>query len=297
MSVPRGRLGMIAALVLWSAIGSASCMPGAAAQHPPSSAPSSWLPDTPATLRLRFEDEFDTLRLRDPAQGPWSTTFGYGGVDNRTLTNNHELQLYVDPAFTGDGRTPLGLNPFAVREGALDIVAERVTDDLARRLGGYRYTSGLLTTHHAFSQTYGYFELRAKLPAGKGLWPAFWLLPEDGSWPPEIDIFEQLGREPDAIYVGVHTNTHNDTTTRHDVGDTTDGFHKYGVLWDPEHITWFVDERQVHQIDTPSDMHKPMYVLINLAVGGDWAQAPDQSTVFPARMSIDYVRVYSLDPR
>ncbi|MES1201816.1 MAG: glycoside hydrolase family 16 protein [Pseudomonadota bacterium] len=274
-----------------------ACLP-AASEPRGSAAPSAWLPETPSTLHLRFSDEFDTLKLRNGDQGVWQTTFGYGGVDNRTLTNNHELQLYVDPGFTGDsGGAPLGLNPFVVNNGVLDIVADRTPDAIAPMIGGYHYTSGLLTTHHVFSQTYGYFEIRAKLPEGKGLWPAFWLLPEDGSWPPEIDILEQLGREPNGFYASIHAAGHIDSTTRVNVASTTDGFHKYGVLWDPEHITWFFDEQQMHQVDTPADMHKPMFILVNLAIGGPWAQEPDATTVFPARMSVDYVRAYSLDPR
>ncbi|HVY84698.1 MAG TPA: glycoside hydrolase family 16 protein [Caulobacterales bacterium] len=291
MNLRRKTMGVLACAALM-----ASCMP-AAAEHQGSSEPSSWLPDTPSTLHLRFSEEFDTLRLRANGGGVWSTTFGYGGVDNRTLTNNHELQLYVDPAFAGGGGAPLGLNPFALHGGVLDIVADHAPDALAPLMDGYQFTSGLLTTRESFSQTYGYFEMRAKLPAGRGLWPAFWLLPADGSWPPEIDILEQLGREPDGYYASIHASGHIDSTTRISVADTTDGFHKYGVLWDPEHITWFFDERPVHQVDTPPDMHKPMYILVNLAIGGPWAQAPDQTTPFPARMSIDYVRAYSLDPR
>lgn len=257
---------------------------------------SAWLPQTPYTLRQRFSEEFNTLSFWDGSHGVWSTTFGYGGIADYTLQANGELQLYVDPRFSGAGSSPLGLDPFDLHDGEVDIVADRAPDALTPQLWNYRYTSGLLTTRHSFAQTYGYFEVRAKLPAGKGLWPAFWLLPADGSWPPEIDVFEQLGREPHRFYVSIHAHGVNSTTPI-DVPDTTDGFHKYGVLWDPEHITYYFDERQVQQLDTPPDMNKPMYILLNLAVGGNWAQAPDPSTPFPARMSVDYVRAYSLDPR
>ncbi|MEJ0059747.1 MAG: glycoside hydrolase family 16 protein [Terricaulis sp.] len=257
----------------------------------------SFLPETPYTLRESFSDEFDALSLWDGQTGTWATQFYYDGIANRTLTSNGELQMYVDPGFAGTGSQPLGLNPFELHDGVLDIVATRVPDQISRQMWDYRYASGLLTTRRTFTQTYGYFETRAKLPEGMGLWPAFWLLPEDGSWPPEIDVMEQLGREPSVAYVGVHSDVYADHTLRVELGETTENFHTYGVLWDPEHVTWFIDGRQVRQIATPSDMHKPMYMLVNLAIGGGWAWEPNELTRFPARMSVDYVRAYALDPR
>src|SRR5262249_26015016 len=139
------------------------------------------------------------------AHGTWATRFFYDGLADRTLPSNGELQIYADPGFTGSTDAPLGLQPFEVHNGALDIVAQPVSDSLSARMWNYKYASGLITTRRSFSQTYGYFEARVKLPAGKGLWPAFWLLPADGSWPPEIDGFEQLGREPQSVYVGFHS--------------------------------------------------------------------------------------------
>jgi beta-glucanase (GH16 family) len=290
----------LAGVLLCGALVGANLMqaaPAAAAVAATGAEARAFLPETPYTLRETFSDEFDTLSLWDGHTGTWATQFYYDGIANRTLTSNGELQMYVDPGFTGSGSRPLGLDPFEINDGVLDIVATIVPDQISRRMWDYRYASGLITTRRSFSQTYGYFEVRAKLPEGKGLWPAFWLLPQGGGWPPEIDVLEQLGREPAIVYVGVHSNAYNDQTMRVDLGETTENFHAYGMLWDPEHITWFIDGRQVRQIATPNDMHDPMYMLVNLAIGGNWAQAPDPFTRFPARMSVDYVRAYALDPR
>jgi hypothetical protein len=153
-----------------------------------------------------------------------------------------------------------------------------------------------LETAHSFSQTYGYFEMRAELPAGQGLWPAFWLLPANGTWPPELDVMEMLGNEPNRVYQTAHsgaTGTHTMVSSSAVVSDTSAAFHTYGVDWEPDLITWYVDGQQVFQSATPADMNQPMYMIANLAVGGDWPGSPDGSTAFPATMQIDYIRAYA----
>jgi beta-glucanase (GH16 family) len=252
------------------------------------------------TLRLAFDDEFDTLNLRHGDQGVWSTSFGYNGIDNFTLTPNQERELYVDPQFTGSGNRPLLLQPFAVHDGILTISADRVPAAMKKWVWGYRYYSGLLTTRRSFSQQYGYFEIRAQLPAQSGAWPAFWLLRPDGTWPPEIDAFEYLGRDPSVFWAGFHSTAPGSASTpinqRTPIPGPLEQFHTYGVLWDREHVVWYLDRVEVRRIATPADMHTPLYVLVNLAIGGGgWAGAPNLFTHFPIRMSVDYVRVYALE--
>ncbi|TCM17993.1 beta-glucanase (GH16 family) [Novosphingobium sp. PhB165] len=246
-------------------------------------------------MKMTFDDEFNNLSLKS-AGGLWSTSFSYSGLAKYTLTSNGEKQLYVDPDFKGTSSTSLGLNPFNVHNGVLDITAAPVTDAQSNSMWGYDWSSGLLTTHDSFSQLYGYFEVNAKLPAGQGLWPAFWLLPEDGSWPPELDVFEQLGRDPTSLWMSSVSKATGSTTYTHDVIEvptaTTD-FHKYGVLWDKDHLTFYIDGVEVGQEATPADMNKPMYMLLNLAVGGSWAGAPTAGMT--GTYSIDYVHAYSLD--
>ena len=238
-------------------------------------------------FRLVFDDHFAEFRLRsaqDP-DGRWDTKFASG---DRTLPANGEEEIYVDPDYLG-----LGLNPFSVANGMLTITARPAGGALRQRLGGHDYISGLLTTEHSFAQTYGYFELRAHLPAGKGLWPAFWLLPLDGEWPPEIDVFEVVGQDPSTVHMTVHSKAVGTVGFPVPVVDTSAGFHDFGVLWGKSDIRWYVDGVERAHLPTPSDMHKPMYLLINLAVGGKWAGEPDGTTEFPAEFKIAYVRAYA----
>lgn len=238
--------------------------------------------------KLVFEENFTSLNLRSPSNpdGRWDTKFQFGG---RTLSNNGEMEIYVDPEYLG-----LGLNPFSLRKEGLVITAKPVNEALKARLGGEAsFISGLLTTEHSFFQTYGYFEMRARLPAGKGLWPAFWLLPENKTWPPEIDIFEVLGDRPDIAYMTIHSTVAQTVGFKVPVTDVADGYHTYGLLWGRQEIAWYFDGREVARAPTPADLHIPMYLLINLAVGGHWPGAPDGSTRFPAELAVSYVRAYA----
>jgi beta-glucanase (GH16 family) len=144
---------------------------------------------------------------------------------------------------------------------------------------------------------YGYFEISAKMPRGAGLWPAFWLLPENGTWPPEIDVVEQIGI-PTTIHQTIHYVSGGERAAKGTpitVADTTAGFHTYAVDWEPATITIYFDGHPTSSWPTPPDMKQPMYILINLAVGGasSWPGPPDSSTAFPANMFIDYVRAFA----
>jgi len=242
-------------------------------------------------LTLSFADEFDTFRPLGTPDGIWRTTFGPGdekGLDRRTLPNNGELELYVD-ARLSDAEGPIGLDPFHDHDGVLEIWATPTPARLLPRLERYPYVSGVITTQPSFSQTYGYFEMRAKLPPGKGLWPAFWLLPADQSWPPEIDVMECVS-DPTTVHSTVHSNLR---TAEDYVAHISPGaFHTFAVEWDPQHIAFFVDNRKTGEQGTPPDLDKPMYMLANLAVGGNWPGNPDATTRFPAKMIIDYVHAY-----
>src|SRR5690606_27917134 len=122
----------------------------------------------------------------------------------------------------------------------LSITARSVPAELQPAIDGYDYASGLLTTFHSFSQARGYFEMRADLPEGSGIWPAFWLLPADGSWPPELDVIELAGAEPNRLILTAHSQAgggHSIDRHHAEVSDT-DGFHTYGVLWGPQQISW-----------------------------------------------------------
>jgi hypothetical protein len=159
---------------------------------------------------------------------------------------------------------------------------------------GYGYTSGVLTTQGAFSQTYGYFEVRAQVPEGQGLWPAFWLLNENEQWPPELDVMEVIGSETNWLTQTVHTDTGTAISGNSwSIDNLSAGYHSYGMDWTANQITFYLDGRQTFSIATPWDLNSPMYMVLNLAVGGNWPGAPDATTNWAnAKYNIDYVRVY-----
>ena len=237
-----------------------------------------------------------------PGGGTWRTNFGYAGVQDigsRTLPSNGEKEIYVDPGFRGSAAKPLGINPFRISDGALEIVADRAPEDIVPSIWNYRYTSGMITTQRSFSQLYGVFEIRARMPKGRGLWPGFWLLPLDHSWPPEIDVFEILGNDPTVLHTNAHskaTGKHTDAPSVVHVPDTSAAFHTYAVDWEKDQIKWYFDGVEVAQKPTPADMHKPMYLLATFTVGGYWPGDPDASTQFPAILAIKWIRAYRRDP-
>lgn len=239
-------------------------------------------------LRLTFRDEFNSLNLDTgtAATAPnfWNSSMHSGHV--RTLTNNGELQVYSDADYDG-------VNPFTVNNGILTIQAAQ-SSAAVQAATGKAYTSGVLTSQGAFSQAYGYFEVRAQLPEGKGLWPAFWLLNENESWPPELDIMEVIGSETNWLTQTIHTETGNATSgNTWSVDKLSTGYHSYGMDWTSTQITFYLDGKQTWSMATPSDVNSPMYMVLNLAVGGNWPGAPDATTNWAnAQYNIDYVRVY-----
>ena len=139
--------------------------------------------------------------------------------------------------------------------------------------------------------------MRAKVPKGKGLWPAFWTLPSDLSWPPEIDVFEILGDRTNTIYMTYHyptaTNGKVASGGKWNGPDFSADWHTYAVDWEPNVIIWYVDGiERLRYTDTTHIVKKPMYLIANLAVGGVSPGAPDASTSFPSYYEIDYIRVW-----
>lgn len=256
-----------------------------------------------SNLKQTFADDFNSfswysegMSPRQDRSGTWRTHYGYQGINqegSRTLPG--EAQIYADPAFTGTSSSSLGLNPFHVANGILEIRAERAPEKVLPYIWGRKYTSGIITSRFSFYQRYGLFEIRARLPAGRGFWPAFWLLPVDGSWPPEIDVFEVLGRETTKLYASTHSQAsgeHTATSIVMPVPDVSENFHNFAVDWQKDFIRWYFDGVEIGRVATPADMHKPMFLLANLGMGGDWAGLPDRSTRFPGIFAIDWIRAY-----
>lgn len=187
--------------------------------------------------------------------------------------------------------------------------AEPASSTLQCWYGKCLYTSTRLKTKGLFAQTYGKFEARIRVPRGQGIWPAFWMLGDDidkVGWPEsgEIDIMEHIGREPSIAYGTLHGPGYSGAggISRPDTlsaGGYADDFHVFAVSWRPNEIRWYVDGRQYHRL-TPGDLpagtrwvfDHPFFLLLNLAVGGEWPRDPDATTIFPQQLVVDYVRVY-----
>jgi O-antigen/teichoic acid export membrane protein len=250
----------------------------------------------PLGWELAFKDEFKSLQLWDneTRSGIWEPVYP-GGVHTHGV---NELEYYIDPRPGHDSPALFELAPFSIEKSGLLIQARPIPDTRQAFAEHLPYASGLLTTFHSFSFTYGYVELRARVPAGKGLWPAFWLLPIDETWPPEIDVMEVLGQNTGEFHASVHTSVDgNDKAVSAKVTtpDLSEDFHSYAVKWTADDLVWYLDGRRVASAPTPADMNKPMYLLVNLAVGG-WAQSPDSWTVFPAEFRIEEIRVFQPPP-
>jgi beta-glucanase (GH16 family) len=258
------------------------------------------------TATLTFNDDFNSLNLWNGTSGTWSTTTAYVDPNGNgsSLPSNGEQEWYINNLFAPTS----SVKPWTVSNGILTLTAQQTDPSIAQHLGynqaglpamgSYQYTSGLVETNHSFTQTYGYFEMRAQLPSGQGTWPAFWLMPADGSWPPELDVMEVVN-DPTKLYTSIHTaqtGTHTSSGLMTVTPDMSAGYHTFGVDWEADKVTYYFDGKAVYQVDTPADMHKPMYMIANLAMGGGWPGNVDASTPLPAHMNIDYIRAYSSLP-
>ena len=241
----------------------------------------------------------------------WHDEFDGDKLDTKTWTVeahkpgwvNHELQEYV-----------IKKENIFLRDGSLVIKAIKTVDDN----GNIHYTSGRMNTNYAMSFTYGKVVVGAKVPKGKGLWPAAWMMPSSneiyGQWPlgGEIDIMEILGHDTKTSYATIHYGLpHNQKQGTIKLGadepDFSEAFHEFSVEWEPGEIRFYVDDKHLVTINEwytknhgqvpaafPAPFDKPFHIILNLAVGGDWPGSPDSSTDFDnAEYLVDYVRVYT----
>jgi beta-glucanase (GH16 family) len=248
----------------------------------------------PAGYQLVWSDEFDGPDGAAPDPAKWTYDVGGDGW------GNHELEYYTNHAQNAQRLA-----------GKLVITAQKETTVTAK--GETRaYTSARLKTQNLFSQRYGRFEARVKIPRGEGMWPAFWMLGDDIStagWPRcgEIDIMENIGKEPTVVHGSLHgagtTTATADLTAKFSLPgnpELADDFHLYAAEWDADSVRFFVDnfnyatfKREEWAAGAPWPFDHKFFLILNLAVGGSWPGPPDGSTMFPQQMVVDYVRVYS----
>lgn len=233
------------------------------------------MPDL-ADLTPTFSSNFANFVSSANGSVGWQTTLPHGA---RTLATNNELEYYSDPS--------VGYDPFSVANGILTITAQPESNPDA-----LPYDSGIITTERSFSQLYGYFDMRAELPAGAGMWPAFWMLPANLASTREIDVMEMFGDNPMQYQVTDHSPGSGNATTNVITPDLSQGFHDYGVYWTPTSISFYFDGNLVANMPTPADMNVPMFMLANLAV----ASNVNATTQFPAHMQIQSISAYAYNP-
>jgi beta-glucanase (GH16 family) len=276
---PRIFGALLACLFIGTLGGATSAVPGARS-------------DNPAAWKLVWSDEFAGRSGSAVDTRKWSFDVGGKGW------GNNELETYTNRTANAH-----------LEGGFLVITALKETfvgsDGISRN-----YTSARLLTRNKFSQAYGRFEARIRIPFGQGIWPAFWLLGdniETANWPNcgEIDIMENIGKEPSIVHGTFHGPGYsggNGVSAAYSlpVGRKfSDDFHTFGIEWEPNVIRFYVDDL-LYKTRTPADLpagalwafDHPFFIILNVAVGGGWPGNPDATTVFPQRMLVDYVRVY-----
>jgi beta-glucanase (GH16 family) len=253
------------------------------------------LPGPPQDLGWTFEetpfwfDEFDYEGLPDPAK--WGYDIGGGGW------GNNELQYYTDE-----------LRNASVGDGKLKITA------IKEQYENRQYTSTRLVSKNKGDILYGRVEVKAKIPAGRGTWPAIWMLPTDweyGNWPAsgEIDIMEHVGYDLNVIHMSTHCEAYywrlnNQKTATRKVENATTDFHLYRIDWTPYAIRGYINNQHIFTSANEGGGYKVwpfdkrFHLLLNIAVGGDWGgQQGIDDSIFPASMEIDYVRFYRMNPK
>lgn len=281
---------------------------------------------------LTFADDFDTLRLLqngDDSPG-WYPRFSGGGYfppDYNNLsptglpgggfsTLGGEFEMYIDPLVPELAQ----YSAFSLGNSTLKITMSNTPSELLFYPDRWQpFVSGCMVSRNAgvgWSQRFGYFEARIKLPAGYGTWPAFWMLTTDGNWPPEIDILERFAYAPqDTVSTTVHTRSATPgygynglawypdgpphyaqgyTFFHSNESDPSNGFHLYGVEWTPEHIDFYYDRQLVVSMITPDDLKdRPMYLIVNMAATYDSTTWPNLA---PVTMELDWIRVWGMPP-
>ena len=226
--------------------------------------------------KLVWADEFDYIGLPDASK--WGYEVGF--------IRNNELQYYTS------GRPENAL----VSNDNLLLIGRKESFESAE------YTSASITTDGKHSWTYGKIDARMKLPKGQGMWPAFWMLGQNihqVGWPEcgEIDIMEHINNE-DILYGTLHWNNEKHVSNGTKTACNISQYHNYTIEWDKDSIKWFLDGVQYHQvsiansINSTEELHKPFYIILNLAIGGNWPKNPDETTQFPDTVYVDYVHVY-----
>jgi len=249
---------------------------------------------TTSPWRLTWSDEFNAPDGSTPDRNKWTYDLGGNGW------GNHEQESYTARPENAK-----------IVDGNLVITARREEYTGADGIT-QPYTSARLKTQGLFAQAYGRFEARIKIPRGQGIWPAFWLLGDDINrvdWPDcgEIDIMENIGSEPGMVYGSLHgpsfvapTSDASKGTPLRGGQNYADAFHVYAAEWEPGVVRFYVDANSYATFSASEwpkggrwNFDHPFFIILNVAVGGDWPKNPDATSPYPQPMLVDYVRVFA----
>lgn len=281
----------------WILVSLAACAPATPAPTPtpsqtPTPPPTATLTPTPTLVNwtLVWSDEFNQPDGSPVDDTKWTHQVGGNGWGNA------ELEFYTDRTENSYIENPDGKN------GVLVIKA------IQEKYESLSYTSARLITSKKFEPTFGRFEARAKIPYGQGIWPAIWMMGTQAAWPygGEIDIMENIGKEPGIVHGTIHGPGYSGAKGISQAYSLpagqrfADDYHLYAVEWEPNLLRFYVDNN-LYQTLTPADLpakttwvyDHPFYLLLNVAVGGGWPGRPDETTVFPQTLKVDFVRVYA----
>ena len=253
-------------------------------------------PDGPG-WKLVWSDEFNGADGTSPDATKWTYDLGAGVFGGTPGWGNSELESYTNRTVN-----------VQQKGGNLVITAQKETYSDPSDNYSRQYTSARIKSQGLYDVKYGRIEARIKIPAGQGIWPAFWMLGNDidtNGWPNcgEIDIMENIGKQPAIDYGTIHGPGSFSIGSSYTLpsGNLSDDFHIYAIEWDANQIRFYFDNVQ-YATRTPSELpsgdswpfNHNFFIILNVAVGGSWPGNPDSTTVFPQQMLVDYVRVYTM---
>jgi serralysin len=266
-----------------------------------------------SALRLSFSEEFDAPLswCSENCRGErWRTKYFHNGTSPMSRgvgLNKSESEIFIDPDYLG-----LGINPFSISGGILDIAVRPASAKTQAAVnaawpaseggpkGAVRFTAGMLSSETSFRQLYGYFEVRAKVPALMGGWPAFWLLGPPGTYD-EIDVFEILTGQPAVQYGGYQWGQAGVSTKKSERYaakgvDLSKDFHVYGVLWTPRVVVYYRDDYEIARFAN-NGLHLPLYLIVSIGTDGDWNRKEGFVAPPDAKgdLLVDYIRAYKID--
>lgn len=254
----------------------------------------------PEAYHMTFNDEFTSFDLDTEGNGSSKWASWWIGWEARHLQGNKDKAYKVDASFIGSGSEPIDVVLHELTdEGTLKLYG-KVTPE--NKLGnvkyepfkkeGFPFLGGMITAEKSCSQTYGYFDVRCRMQVSKSQHWAIWLIQDDNAWPPEIDMVEVVGHQPDMVHMTAHwgddTNKKSNFQTFHNIN--TREFHNYSFEWTPDSMFWYLDGKEMKSMANFVD--HPMYFMISPEIAGNWTGMPDSTTTWPMMCEIDYVRIY-----